>query len=253
VHRYLQRKVFVNMHVPTNEIIQRVFAISPDAQCFGSALAYPVNGFFYFITAAHVLEGMQHGVSSEIHIFRENNWTEVTATPFFAARRSYQAGDMDIAIVQTTIPVPANEPEIVLDAGGVIFGQDVYFLGFPYFGSSIDHKAEAFNAGYPIPFVKKATVAALQYPLIYLDGHNNPGFSGGPVMFWDYNQNRRKICGVISAYLNHTGEIKRIETTTKEFYQENSGIGIAYSIKPIVDLIDDLRQSSDNNSRQASS
>ena len=229
------------MRVPTNEIIQRVFAISPDAKSCGSALAYPVNGVFHLITAAHVLEGMQHGVSSELHIFQENNWTKITATPFFAAKRSYQADDMDIAIVQTAIPVPADEPEIVLDTGGLILGQDVYFLGFPYFGSSIDHKAEAFNDGYPIPFVKKATLAALQYPLIYLDGHNNPGFSGGPVMFWDYHQRRRKICGVISAYLTQFGEIKRIETTTKEFYRENSGIGIAYSIKPIVDLIDELR------------
>lgn len=229
------------MEVPTGEIIQRVFAISPNGKCCGSSLAYPVNGTFHFITAAHVLEGMQHGVESSLHIFKDGNWLEVNATPFFVSGHSYQEGDLDIAILETPIPVGKEEPTIHLSVSGLIFGQDVYFLGFPYFGAgTIDHRPESFNSGYPLPFVKKATVSALQYPIIYLDGHNNPGFSGGPVMFWDHKEKKRKICGVISAYLSQAGEIKRIETTTKEFYQENSGIGVAYSIKPVTDLITEL-------------
>lgn len=229
------------MEFPTGEIIQRVFVISPNKRSCGSSLAYPVNGFFHFITAAHVLVDMQHGVKSNLHIFKDGDWLKVDAIPFFGSKRNYQNGDLDIAIVRTSMAVTGDEPEITLGSDGLIFGQDVYFLGFPYFQGNIVYKPNSFNFEYPIPFIKKATASALHYPIIYLDGHNNFGFSGGPVMFWDHKERKRKICGVISAYMTHEGEIKRIETATKEFYQENSGIAVAYSIKPIIDLIEELK------------
>ena len=101
-------------------------------------------------------------------------------------------------------------------------------MGFPYFGA-IKSGCEEFNRGFPIPFVKKAIVSAINNPVIYLDGHNNPGFSGGPLVFWDYAEKRRKIMGVISGYYPH-----RIPGTD---YPENSGIGIAYNIQYAKDLI----------------
>ena len=64
---------------------------------------------------------------------------------------------------------------------GIVWGQDAYFLGFP-FGIGFD------LGGGSLPFVKKAIVSGLYksingVSLVLLDGINNPGFSGGPVVF----------------------------------------------------------------------
>lgn len=50
-------------------------------------------------------------------------------------------------------------------------------------------------------FVKKAIFSASSesdgVKTLFLDGFNNPGFSGGLVAFWD-GRNKAHICGVIS-------------------------------------------------------
>ena len=232
------------IEVPRTEIIKRVFAISPDQNSCGSAFAYAVNGLFCFITAAHVLGSIPHGKKGKLHVFKDDNWLEVEATPLYVAGHHHEDGDIDIVVVKTNIPSNANESRITLSSEGVLLGQDVYFLGFPYFGNAINHRAESFNANFPIPFIKKATMSALHDQIIYLDGHNNPGFSGGPVVFWDYSEKTHKILGVISSYLTHAGEIKKIETSVKECYLENSGIGIAYKIEAAEELIQKIENSS---------
>lgn len=227
--------------VPTSDIIQRVFAISADGNSCGSALAYPIGSFIYFITAAHVLDGMEHGIKSNLYIFKDNIWTRTEATPYYVAEHKYIDGDIDLAIVKTPLPAGETSIKATLSVDKVILGQDVYFLGFPYFGNGIHHPPNnELNKGFPIPFIKKATLSAIQNPMIYLDCHNNPGFSGGPVVFWDHQQKKHKILGVVSAYLTQKGEIKKIETSVKEFYEENSGIGIAYNIDYINKLIEKM-------------
>ena len=119
------------MQVPTAEIIQRVFAISPDGQSCGSCLAYPVNGTFHFITAAHVLEKMPHGKNNTLHMFKENQWIKLDVIPYYVEGHAYEEGDVDLALVKTNIPVTEKEAQISLSTAEVIFGQDVYFLGFP--------------------------------------------------------------------------------------------------------------------------
>lgn len=59
--------------------------------------------------------------------------------------------------------------------------EEVFFLGYP-FGLSFDIGAAGW--GHPLPLVKRATLSAfkLDEGLLLLDGHNNPGFSGGPVV-----------------------------------------------------------------------
>jgi len=67
----------------------------------------------------------------------------------------------------------------------MVIGQDVFFLGFPYNYDSLLQQSPFGNT--PIPFVKKACMSAIiksgEDILLLLDGHNNPGFSGGPVCF----------------------------------------------------------------------
>jgi hypothetical protein len=227
------------VQVPRANIIRNVVAISTDTKEYGSALAYPVKDSYYFITAAHLLKNKLHAKKTDLHIFQNDQWHNITATPYFASGRKYSKDDLDLAFIKTDIPADLNTPKITLSSGNLIIGQDVYFLGFPYF-ASIKYKSQAINSERPIPFMKKAILAAFEPPIFYLDGHNNPGFSGGPVIFWDYDEKQHKVLGIISGYLNQKGEIKHIETSTKLFYEENSGIAMAYNITSIVDQIESI-------------
>ncbi len=226
---------------PTKEIIQRTFAIRVNEDCgSGSSLAYPAQDFYYLITAAHVLGDVPHKGKCTIQILHNNAWNSIEAVPYYYNGRPYSENDIDIVVIKTNIPVNQEENRLFLTSKNCFVGQDVFFLGFPYLGTSIKYTPKEINSGYPFPFVKKAALAAFDDPIIYLDGHNNHGFSGGPVVFYDYKENRHKILGVISAYLTHNGKVERIEAKTKNyeyFYQENSGIGIAYDIRYANELI----------------
>lgn len=233
----------MNIHVPMSDVLQRVFAISVDTKTYGSCLAFPVNGLFYLITAAHVIKEMPHERQNDLHIFKDNQWIKMTVIPHFVAGRSYVENDIDIAVIKTSIPVGIDKLNTDLSPGKLIMGQDIYFLGFPYFGTSIDYKSapSAFNGGFPIPFIKKGICSAIRNPIVYLDGHNNPGFSGGPVVYWDHDSNKQKVLAIVSGYLPHTGEIGKIESSSELFYKENSGIAIAYDIKCATDLIQKIK------------
>lgn len=217
------------MTLPTSEFLSRVFAISPDLKNIGSCFAYPSNGFFLFITAAHVISNMKHGMENVLNVWKEEKWEAIKVLPYLEPNN-------DIAIIKTFIPSIPEETVIELSAGHLIIGQEIYFLGFPYF-DLIAHKGEKINSGFPIPFVKKAVVSALQHPFIFLDGHNNPGFSGGPIIFWDYEKKKNKVGGIINGYIDQSGKIINERESDAMYYKENSGIAIATNIRIVTEFI----------------
>ena len=122
----------------------------------------------------------------------------------------------------------------------MIIGQDVYFLGYPFFDNPIKYLPEDINNKYPLPFVKKGIISKAESRVFFIDGHNNFGFSGGPVIFWNHQNKCHQILGVISSYLTHSGEVKLQPTASEKlFYLENSGIALAYDVKYAVDIIKD--------------
>lgn len=232
--------------IPRREIIQNVLLITPNPQTDGpgSCFAYSAGGFIYLITASHVIKSLPHAVEGKLYIYTQNKWKEIKVTPYFSSDRSYINGDIDIAVIKTSIQAAPNI-EVELSCENSVLGQDVYFLGFPYFGNRIiPYLADPINNGKPLPLVKKATLSSLprtEYPYFFLDGHNNPGFSGGPITFWDSKSTKQKVLGVVSSYLLHPGEIKQIEAVSPNLsYQENSGLAIAYNIRYAKDIIDRL-------------
>lgn len=123
--------------------------------------------------------------------------------------------------------------------GGIVYGQDVYFLGFPY---GMTGEIGQMNRDFPLPFVKKAIVSCLQTTqkdaqLLFLDGHNNPGFSGGPVVFKEPNKNDFKVAGVISGYRYNEEPIYQGDQQVPLAYRYNTGIIFSYGIKHAVDII----------------
>jgi hypothetical protein len=236
--------IIAPIEIPKSEIIQAVLPISSaiKGKGYGSSLAFPINNKLHLITAAHVLEGLPHGVISNISLFKDNKWIKIEAMPYFYNERPYNRGDIDLVLIKTSNQYDDHN-NITLNNGGMIYGQDAYFLGYPYF-DHLGYKAETYNNGFPMPFIKKVLISNFSDPQrIYLDGHNNPGFSGGPVVFWDYNAKKHKICGFISGYIPQQGKIfekqeKNAIEILKQFHHENSGLAFAYSSKLINEIID---------------
>ena len=120
-------------------------------------------------------------------------------------------------------------------------GYDAFFLGFPF---GLYTPMKDFEA----PFIKKGVISSIVtgsngISIIYLDGHNNPGFSGGPITFKMPNETQWHICGVILGYKWEPKKVLSAKDTnpvinnTNSFIQENSGIVLGENIVDAVDAI----------------
>jgi hypothetical protein len=221
---------------PLTDILQRVFCIKVNNYT-GTAFSVPVGENICLVTAKHVVSELPESELSVIGIFAGKEFNEIQVKPHFCE------DDIDIAVLQS--PLKQNNSKgsfgLPLSMGNLMIGQDTYFLGFPHFGQQIIYQPQEINNNFPLPLVKKAIYSGGNNfkSVHYLDGHNNPGFSGGPVVFntLSNGKTKQKICGVISAYLTHSGEIVHIQTSQNQAYLENSGIIISYQIEHAVDLI----------------
>jgi hypothetical protein len=92
-----------------------------------------------------------------------------------------------------------------------------------------------------MPFVKKAILSAMstenEVEHLFLDGHNNPGFSGGPVVFKTHGSNDLKVAAVISGYRYTEGPVFSDGSAMPLVYRYNTGIIVAHSIRIATDLI----------------
>jgi len=174
----------------TSNVIHRVLYVRYGS---GTATAFTldVDGRQYVVTARHVVEGF--GESGSIDIFANGDWQ---STP--ARLVGHAPGDRDISILAVGHQITPRGLTMEPTSKGVIYGQDVFFLGFPY---GLVGKFLLAGHGHPLPLVKKATVSLFQTDeLFLLDGHNNPGFSGGPVVFTAPGVNEYKVFAVVSGY-----------------------------------------------------
>jgi hypothetical protein len=120
----------------------------------------------------------------------------------------------------------------------VIFGQDLFFLGFPLYTDTDVMK------GFPLPLIKKAVLSGSlrqggKTEVFLLDGHNNPGFSGGPVVFKPGNKPNAeyRVLGLVSAYRLEEQDVYFNRKPTGLKHAENAGIMLAPAIKIATDMI----------------
>lgn len=152
--------------------------------------------------------------------------------------------NVDIAVIKVKTPgflTPIYEN--INTTEGLVFGQEVYFVGFPFQYDSI---LNTFPGGdKPIPFVKKACLSAIlkdNAGTIILDGINNPGFSGGPVCYKTIGSNEKtmRILGVISGYrFNERPVFDKHGNETDNYVKENTGIIVVSDIKYAMQIAED--------------
>lgn len=78
--------------------------------------------------------------------------------------------------------------------------------------------------------------------VLYIDGFNNPGFSGGPIVFWDFGSRTYQIAGVVKGYAFESAKTMVNGTAVDTPILVNSGILIGYSIHHAIQAIEKAAQ-----------
>lgn len=194
----------------------------------GTAFAIDARNREYLVTASHVVPDLVG--TGHIGVHTRNGFDDVKVR--LVGRSSPELDTAVLEAERTFVPtgLPAEAT-----TKGLAYGQDVYFLGFPYdFLGSVTLT----EGGFPLPFVKKATLSCFDKDILLLDGHNNPGFSGGPVVFAEPGSQVLKIAGLISGYRFAPEPVYVGEEETKLTYRHNTGIIVAPAIREAVRLIE---------------
>jgi S1-C subfamily serine protease len=226
--------------VPTSNVLYRVLKLRTPAST-GSAFTIEVDGKQYLITARHLLNG--YGSEGEIELWTGGRWSKVRARILYPSREV-----VDIAALDLGRPVTVTFP-LEPSSGGLTLGQQVYFLGYPY-GLGTSTSAPAPPGFGELPFLKSGIVSAMddrdpEAGILYLDGQNNPGFSGGPIVFWHAASRGFRVAGVVRGYRNEALPVLKRQNLDDPgarayndlYTRSNSGIVIGYDIRPIVEAI----------------
>jgi hypothetical protein len=238
----------------------------------GTGFTLDIDGRQYLITAKHMVAGLQPEDTIKIRKYdasRQPKWID------FKMRIFKCADPVDIAVLvprdQLTMSISM---ESVL-GGGPVFGQDVFFVGFP--GMFMKVVDTTFEMTSPFGYVKRAVVSGVRVEKIgetlvtqyVLDGLNIGGFSGSPVVYRPSGNGELNVVAVISGFKPDLGpvltpkEIRKGEATPEDYGNArivekdghtyrleearevkdqryvilNSGIAVAWDIRHAVDLI----------------
>ena len=213
---------------------------SSTATCFTTEY----NGEQYLITAKHVFENIGYANHTTIQVYQEHMWKNLDVDVFY-----HEIKEIDIAIMKFALNSITQKLPIEYNCNNICYSQDAFFLGFP-FGCMMDNFSQ--NSGYPVPLIKKCTVSGIMnennISYFLLDGQNNQGFSGGPVIFneilTDKNEYKSeyKICAVISGYRFYSSPVFDQSGSQVPFFtKENAGLIIAYDIKYAFEIIKKIK------------
>jgi Trypsin-like peptidase domain len=242
----------------TTNVYERVLMIRAGND-YGTGFTLDLDGRQYLVTAKHVVAAL--GTEGTLLVYKNEAWMPLQVKVF-------RCDDpVDIAVIVPPTQLTASLP-LEATMKGVRYGQDMYFAGFPY---QIHTSAQSFNGGYPVAFVKKAVMSGEikenGASVILLDGYNNPGFSGGPLLYRDLDRTASvfKVAGVVKGFradvtpifkpeqikpneispddiakerIVHTqdGRILRLNDTG-EVVKLNTDILVGYNISYAIDLI----------------
>jgi hypothetical protein len=213
----------------TNNVISRVFHLKY-GDGTGTCFAIDYDNKQYLVTAKHVISDLED--NDQVEIYFNSNWVKVNVRLV----GHHEHADISVFCIDTLLAKAKMEPI----SHGIIYGQDTYFLGFPY--RLQDENSSQINRNFPIPLVKKATLSFITQDefgsYLILDGINNPGFSGGPVVFTEPNKNEYKVAAVISGYKSATEPTYHQDQQTPITVKANTGLIIAYNISQAIELIE---------------
>lgn len=256
---------------PTVNALQRTFMIQT-IHGRGTVFSIDIDNREYWITAKHLFTGIETGPQGEfltksvqaniLAPVGNGDKGEVQNWQTFPFTTIDPGKDIDILVLVPDHLLLGFPRDFNLNFGSehMFLGGDCMFLGFPY-GAGWRTKWSSSGQWLWWPFVKHCTVSgALSDPDVVvhvLDGINNKGFSGGPVL-WNTGPNQR-VFAVISAYRTEALEVlpssilgddhasavppppqlpgQDTTASSNQVVEANSGFIVAYDIDPAIKAI----------------
>ena len=210
-------------------VLQKTYWIRCDGG-EGTGFTVEVDGRRYLVTARHVVDTIPD--AAMVDVAYDGGWLQVPVRLV-----GHGAGETDVSVLAPQIPFGPVGP-LTLSGTNFFVSEDVYFLGFPY-GFATQVGAHV-NNGFPLPLVKRGLLSGFgpgQQGFLFLDGHNNPGFSGGPVVRAP-ESGQQTVIGVISGYESERCKVEDEDgSETSYTYEANTGIVFAHRAGHALDII----------------
>lgn len=199
----------------------------------GTAFSIECDGRMYIVTARHVVAGVARQ-GAVLQIWQEEQWKN-----YQTVRTIFPSSDeVDIAIFETNEKVEKHYKVLTMSGSDSGLGHQVWFFGYPW------GIATHFTNGKMAAFVKQGLVSAIDATkpdavVLYVDGANNPGFSGGPIVFWNPSTRAYEIIGVIMGYKEDSAKAMINGQQVETNILVNSGILVGYSIDHALKAIEE--------------
>lgn len=197
----------------------------------GTSFLLEHNSRRYLITAKHI--GIN--ITDSVDLDWENGWESLPVQVV-----GHSADDSTVLRIEQDLAralLPKwTPPRVQTD---LVLGEDVRFYGFPL-GMSTSRGPSTV----PVPLVKGGIISGFYGTeklgadsSFWIDGHNNRGFSGGPVV--SMRNGEYAIAGVISAYRHSEEPVFGLDEQKSEIgtIQVNSGIIKAENISSAMRII----------------
>lgn len=216
-----------SQNLASQDILLNTFMIKTESGTL-SAFLVEVKGQEYLISARHGFRKHQKsGTKVSLEVMLDRKFTKESATFY-----TYSDTSIDIAAIRLTRNIKRIAPPQI-SKGDFFIGQTCMFFGYPYGSFYTDA-----DLSY-IPFVKKGVISAFNEQIVFLDGINNPGFSGGPVLVQNDSTKEKKIIAVISGYhpeFNLVSDKQKHKIDSLRYYT-NSGIIYSYRIGKLEEIL----------------
>lgn len=215
----------------TSNVINRTFRLKR-SEAIGTCFTIDVAGRQYIVTARHVVTDLLAGVVATVEILHDGSWKVLPVHVAWLAD-----SPVDVAILAPQQQLSHASLTLEPTSEGIVLGQQVYFLGF----TELETQAIPGGAGFPIPLVRQGILAGMmrlnETSVLVIDGHNIPGFSGGPVVFQPPGSRDYRVAGVVSAYRYQRSPVFSDGTPTGLHVRDNSGLVIAHAFQAGIDHI----------------
>jgi hypothetical protein len=194
----------------------------------GAAFAIEVDERQYLITAKHVVPGIAK--DGQIMLFNSEALKNmIQVTPIMC-----EDTNIDLIVLVPPVRLAATK-YLPATQSSAALGQEVFVFGFPMgYYTSVQKSI--------IPFVGKGIISAVdaRNPAgikLFLHTTAAHGFSGGPIVSIDQNDNKPRILGVISGYDSEDYPVFNGAVDTGLRAKVNPGIMYGYSIESAVAAI----------------
>ena len=210
----------------TSNVIHRVFWVRCGAAT-GTAFALDVDGKQYLVTAKHVLASGRSPLI--IDVFSNGDWSVCPVTLV-----GHAGPEIDVSVLATDRRLTPSELPLEPTSAGAAYGQEVFFLGFPY---GIVGKFLLGAGGYPLPLVKRATLSLFLRGCLVVGWTQQPWFFGRSGCVRPARANEFKVAGVISGFQAVEEPVLAGGLPTPLVYRYNTGIILCHMIDHAVGLI----------------